>query len=377
MEIHQKAHAFAAGLALLVAAPLLAGEKVQITGSTSITVPKANQILEDAKRSRIHDGPSGRSEYEGASAPFSPILNNGASPESQRKLREALDRQKNWIFADPYEMQFDNKTEEFLKGEKGTGLYNHRFMKTEDSGMVERFLKQKNADRDREAESAGPAKSDRDESRVDTGLDRKADFLTATGPDKSEEDPAKPKLERGFSLPPALEERASDLFSERSSFQKRLDSSPFHDSTDNSRDKERFGMTREEREARDSELNKIYQPRLNGSTAATVGLDPVNRAFDAAQQEATPFSVRRADQLNLGRADGSSSSSRNTAIFAPGAGAANSGLNADLSARRSSFGDFGSRTPAAATPNPAPSAQSSRPSFAPAPFILSRPQRKF
>ena len=376
MEIHQKAKGFAAGLALLVAAPLLAGEKVQITGSTSVTIPKANQILEDAKRSRIHEGPSGRSEYEGATAPFNPLINSGASPESQRKLKEALDRQKNWIFANPYEMQFDNKTEEFLKGEKGTGLYNHRFMKTEDPGMVERFLKQKNAER--EADSSAPDSNDRNESRIDSGLDRKPDFLTATVNDEPEEEKSKPKLERGFSLPPALEEKASDLFSERSAFQKRLDSSPFHDSAANSRDKERFGMTREERDARDSELSKIYQPRLNGAVGPTIGADPVNRAFDAAQQEATPFSVRRTDQLNLGRADGSNPASRNTAIFAPGAGAPQSGLNADLSSRRSSFGDFGSRTPAASMPNPvAASAESSRPSFAPAPFILPRPQRKF
>jgi hypothetical protein len=370
MEIHQKAKGFAVGLAFLLAAPLLAGEKVQITGSTSITIPKPNQILEDAKRSRVPDGPSGGADLGGAAIPFSP-MNSSASPEVQRRLRETLDRQKNWIFQDPKKMHFDSKTEEFYKGEKGTGLYNHHLMKSEEKGVVERFLQEKKNDRESDT---GPEADDRGENRA---IDQKPDFMAATLKGNAEEKEAKPKLERGLSLPPALEEKASELFSERSAFQKRLDSSPFDGGALGARDKERLGMTREERDARDAELSKIYQPRLNGSVAPTVGADPVNRAFDSAQQEATPFSVRRSDQLNLGRADSGNPSGRNSPIFSPGVGSASSDLNADLSSRRSSFGEFGSRAPAASTPNPvAAPAQSSRPSFAPAPFILSRPQRK-
>jgi cell division protein FtsN len=373
MEIHQKAKGFAAGLALLVAAPLLAGEKVQITGSTSIEIPKPNQIMENGRSSRLPDRPSGRSEYEGAAIQYSPMINSGASPEAQKKVKDALDKQKNWIFVDPYKMQFDNKTEEFYKGEKGTGLYNNHLMKTEEKSVVERFLQEKN--RDRESDNS---RSDSDDRRDRTSLDHKPDFLSAPLKDESDEEKAKPKLERGFALPAALEEKTSELFSDRNSFQKRLDSSPFNDGASSSRDKDRFEMTREDRDARDAELNKIYQPRLNGSTAPTVGSDPVNRAFDSAQQEATPFSVRRSDQLNFGRADSGNPSSRNSPIFSPGLGAPGSGLNSDLSARRSSFGDFGAKAPVASSPNPitAPAA-SSTPSFAPAPFILPRPQRKF
>jgi hypothetical protein len=370
MEIHQKAKGFAAILAFVVVAPLLGGEKVQITGSTSIAIPKPNEIIEDAKRSRIHDGPSGRSEYEGAAMQVSPVMNN-ASPEAQRKLLDALDRQKNWIFANPYEMQFDNKTEEFLKGEKGTALYNHRLMKVEDKGMVDRFLQEKNVDREADSNARGS-----DDNSDNMAIDRKPDFMSTTLQGQEEDGRSKAKLERGLSLPPALEERTSELFSDRNSFQKRLDSSAYQDAGFRSREKERFGMTREERDARDTELSKIYQPRLSGSTAPTVGGLDVNRAFDPAQQEATPFSVRRSDQLNLGRSEGTSS--RNSPIFAPGFGGQNSGLNADLSSRRSSFGDITARAPAVAAPNTTlVPAQSSPQSFAPAPFILPRPQRKF
>jgi hypothetical protein len=372
MEIHQKAKGFAAGLAFLVAMPLLAGEKVQITGSTSIEIPKPNQLLESGRSSRLTDRPSGRSEYEGAAIQYSPMINS-ASPEAQKKVKDALDKQKNWIFVDPYKMQFDSKTEEFYKGEKGTGLYNNHLMKSEEKSVVERFLQEKN--RDRESDNT---RSDSDDRRDRTSLDHKPDFLSATLKDDADEDKAKPKLERGFALPAALEGKASELFSERNSFQKRLDSSPFSDAASSARDKDRFDMSREERDARDAELNKIYQPRLNGSTAPTVGSDPVNRAFDSAQQEATPFSVRRSEQLNFGRADSESASSRNSPIFAPGLGAPGSGLNSDLAARRSSFADFGAKAPAASSANPiAAPASSSAPAFAPAPFILPRPQRKF
>jgi hypothetical protein len=377
MDIHLKAKRIAAGLAFLFAVPIFAGEKVQITGSTSIELPKPNQILEDAKRSRIREGPSGRSEYEGGAIQASPLINSGTNPGSQRKLKDALDRQKNWIFANPYEMQFDNKTEEFLKGEKGTGLYNHRLMKTEEKGMVDRFLHEKQ--RDNEPPTGEHDSNDRTDSRTDHGPNQRPDFMAASLKDESGDNKSKPKLERGLSLPPALEEKTSELFADRNAFQKRMDSSPFSDTGLGSREKQRFGMTTEEREARDAELGKIYQPRVNGSTAPTVGgIDPVNRAFDSSQQEATPFSVRRSDQLNFGRADASNPSGRNSPIFSPGLVAPGSRANSDLSSRRSDF-DFGSKAPSAAVaPSPVVTApSSSAPAFAPAPFILPRPQRKF
>ena len=148
MEIHRKAQLVLAGVALLVAIPAGAGEKVQIKGSTSIELPKPKHILEDGKTVRRYDGPSGRSEYEGGSMPGGVMLNN--SPQSDKKLKEAIDKKKNWIFINPYEMQFDSKTEEFLQGEKGTGLYNHRLMKDDEKGVVERFIKEKNPERENE-----------------------------------------------------------------------------------------------------------------------------------------------------------------------------------------------------------------------------------
>src|SRR5688500_18057700 len=110
MEIHRKVKVRALSVALLVAVPAFGAEKIQITGSTTIELPKPSHILEESKRNRGHDGPSGRSTFEGGMVPMMPANNN---PQSDKKLKEAIDKKKNWIFVNPYEMQFDNKTEEF------------------------------------------------------------------------------------------------------------------------------------------------------------------------------------------------------------------------------------------------------------------------
>jgi hypothetical protein len=365
MEIQRKAKVAALSVALVMAVPVFGAEKVQITGSTTIELPKPSHILQDSKYNRNHDGPSGRSTFEGGMTPMMPANNN--NPQSDKQLKEAIDKKRNWIFVNPYEMQFDNKTEEFLKAEKGTGLYNHRLMSSEEKTVLERFISERKPER--EAEGEQPEHGHKNER-----ADQKPDFLGTAKLEEVDGDKEKPKLERGLSLPPTLAER-TEVFTERSAFQRKLERNPFSETAGGSRTLERSGgMSREDREARDAEMSKIYQPRsMNGPVAAQI--DPVNGAIDATRQEATPFSARRADPLlNIGRAE-PGAAGRNSPIFT---GPANSGIGAALPARSAGFADFGSRAPAVTAPNAsiAP-AQVSTPTFRAAPFILPKPQRKF
>lgn len=368
MEIRQKAKIAVWSVALLVAAPVAAGEKVQITGSTSIQLPKPTHILEDAKRVRAHDGPSGRSEIEGGVSATGPLINN--SPQVDKKLLDAIDKKKNWIFVNPYESQFDSKTEEFLKGERGTGLYNHRLMKEEDKGVVERFVQERSAERDAEMNRSEPT------SRNDRESDKKQETLRGLREEVLPGDRSPGGSDAGFTLAGTLEPK-SELYNERTDYQKRLERSPFSESFLGARPTEHGGLTKEEREARDAELGKIYQPRVTAAPAAAGG-DPVNRSIDATRQEATPFTARRPDQLfNLGRGEANAGTGRNSPVFA-GSGVSSPGGLDPRASSRSDFSDFGSRAPssfaptAAATPAPSSSA-----SFNPAPFVLPRPTRKF
>src|SRR5215510_11628694 len=104
-----------------------AGEQVQFKGSTSIELPKPKRPLEDNRRIRTDS--TERPSLEGGFVSPPPAEN---SPLNDRKLREALDKKKNWIFMNPYEEHFDSKTEEFMQGEKSTGLYDNKWMRSKD-----------------------------------------------------------------------------------------------------------------------------------------------------------------------------------------------------------------------------------------------------
>ena len=370
MENHLRAKIVAALAAVLLSSVAFAGEKVQITGSTSVLLPKPTDALQESKRSRRIDGPSGRSEYEGGLPQSGPVLNT--SPEAEKKVLDMLDKKKNWIFANPYEMQFDSKTEEFLKGEKGTGLFNHRLMKDDDKSLLERYFTEKKSDHD-----VSGSKPESDNSADRQGKEHQYGNLKSQEP--PDDKPNSTKLEPGVTLPPAIDNK-SIFSSDRNTLQERLERTPFSESGMDKSEKlrERELFTREEREARDAELGKLYQPRMTGASKGVGGLDPLNTSIDATRQEATPFSGRRSDQLfNLGRNE-PGAAGRNGPIFTgPSVAGPGSGLNAPTSSR-SDF-DFSSRAPQASAFSPSASvAPRTTPGASMnAPFILPRPQRKF
>lgn len=374
MGIHHKARLAVTIAALSVCVPAFGAEKVHITGSTSVLLPKPTDAIEESKRLRIHDGPSGRSEYEGG-LPGTMTPAPSTSPQADKKFMDALDKKRNWIFMNPYETQYDSKTEQFLRGEKGTGLFSHRLMQSDDKGIVERFIQERNPDREtlssERLDNEDPTERDTDRRDFQMGLGTEA--LPGNLSDNS-------RKERGFDLPPAFESK-SILVSERNDLQKRLERTPFSDNAFRSGDKvnDREIFTREERAARDAELSKIYEPRISGAATSLGAIDPLNHSIDATRQEATPFSGRRSEQLfNFGRSQPSSAAgNRNSPIISgPSVAGPGSAFNSSLS--RSSF-DFNSRV---AQPSPFAPSVSAAPAQAPAagisaPFVLPRPQRKF
>lgn len=372
MEIHHKARFAVATLALLVSVPLLAGDKVQITGSTSVLLPKPSEAIEASKRGNQHDGPSGRSEYQAGLPPVTPLLNT--SPQANKKFLDALDKKKNWMFVNPYEKP---KVEDYLQGEKATGLYNHRLMQGDEKSIVERFIQERTNDRANDTSRApGDNPSARESDRTDLRTSFRAEDLNSPRQNNA-------KLDRGFALPPLIESRSflSDR-SERDDFERNSDRSPFSEGVFGAteRPNDRAIFTPEEREARDAELNKIYQPRVTGAPGALGAVDPLNQSFDATRQEATPFSGRRSDQLfNFGRSEpASAASGRNSPSFSgPAVAGPGSGADFDRSGRRSF--DINERAAQSSPFAPSVSATPAKPSssvFA-APFVLPKPQRKF
>ncbi|HEX7862828.1 MAG TPA: hypothetical protein VF773_21025 [Verrucomicrobiae bacterium] len=381
MEIHRKA-IIAALLGCAVLSPSIhAGDKVHITGgSTSITVPKPNEVLKESERYRPYDSPSLRPHFDSSAPPIvSPFP--GTSPQAEKKFREALDKEKNWIFVNPYKSNHDQKTDDFLKGEKNSALYNHPLMKDADKSVVDQYVDERKPDREHQF-GPGQNSDSRSESRSDQDSERNQSRNNYFAPDKRETDLKTEEngLEPGKTLPPAFEKNPFATI-EKNDYQKRLESSPLKEGIFGSTEKpqERTAYTLEEREARDAEFSKIYQPRLSdASSSSSLGIgsrDPIGTSIDPTRQELTPFSGRRTDQpFTPGAGLGLGQGNRSTVTFTgPPTTSPNSSFNS-----RSPI-DFAPRAPQVSSftpPSSAPSVSSS-PSFNSQPFILTKPPRRF
>src|SRR5687768_17709987 len=104
MKASRKTPLVLAGTVLLFAASVTAGERVQFKGSTSIELPTPKRSLDESRTLRLPEGPSGRGEYESSTATASGLGVAPTSPLADKKLKEFLDKKKNWIFVNPYEM---------------------------------------------------------------------------------------------------------------------------------------------------------------------------------------------------------------------------------------------------------------------------------
>ncbi len=365
-------------MAMVLAASIEAGERVQFRTSTSVELPTPKRDFEESRTLRTPEGPNGRSEYDSGAAAAG--MNVHRNPQADKKLKEYLDKKKNWIFVNPYKTQYDSKTEEFMKGEKGTGLYEHRMMEEEKKSVMEEYLDEKNPKRDRESDPSvrdGPPEPGERRPDVEAAKVREEERREVVINNSLSKQPE----DRTFTF--STDQKNPVAFGQSSLFEQKpertalFNNKPLGSGTGLERSVSRDEL-RKERDARDAEITRMLQPRTAPNGAR---LDPLNTAVDATRQEASPVGARRTDSFL------SPGPTRTQPSFSgiSGAGGANAPLFSGGSApsgiqSRPSF-DFGSRanagggssfSPAAATAPTAP-----RPSVNTRPFAMPLPQRKF
>ncbi|HTG44194.1 MAG TPA: hypothetical protein VK633_06650 [Verrucomicrobiae bacterium] len=349
------------GATMLCCSSAQAGEQVQIRGATSIEIPKPKRSFGESRRINS-DGEKPNLEG-GFVAP--PSAEN--SPLADKKMREALDKKKNWIFMNPYEQRFDSKTEEFLGAEKNTSLYNNHWMEgEEEKGAVQKFMEEKDPRSKRGEKEDNEDKPDRSEAR-DSGKN---------GSPNDEKDPIKEESpflgNRVITDTPSLRGSLGSPF--ESSF---LDKGPERISLgENPFAAKKPAVSAVEREeiaqrqvAHEEEFNQILQTRLG--SAAAIRPDPLNLTADATRLEVNPIAPRRSEQfLNLGRPAPPA-----TVTFNDGGASAGRSVNFD----RGNFAEVAGPKSIGQSPfaAPAPAVAPRASSFTPSAFSLPFPQRKF
>jgi hypothetical protein len=360
--------ALRAGGVLLTCVILQAGEQVQFKGSTSVELPKPKRPLDDDGRNMKIDAQ--RPTLQGGFV-TTPI---DGSPLSNRKFREEMDKKKNWIFMNPYEQHFDNKTEEFMKGEKGTGLYDNEWMTSkEEKSVVQKFIEEKDG-RGKESNRGDDENlSDRPSGEREGGfLSNRSDDL-----DRSKTDTqfggSRVDFEKRILDPAALPDNIKNGPLDKS-FERNLGADPFSSrkSMEATFEKEEV---KKQQIAHEREFDQIINTRLGGGGGGpTVGrLDSLSVGGGIGQLNLNQGASRPAD-FGRGSLRGGS-----TATFTDGGPAF--GGNSRPGFENRSFGEgFGvmpkaapSYAPPVVSQNPA----SQRPAFTPAPFSLAVPQRKF
>jgi len=362
------------GAAMLLSGAALAGEKVQIQGSTAAEIPKPTRSLEE-RGFKLDRGEGGKSEVEGG---FAAPPQESNSRLRNRKLRELVDKERNWVFANPYEQAGEGDSENSFGGADGSGLSDHRWMRGEEKSAVEKFLAERdNADKEK-GEKAGHGEARRAEQETFRGS---LFSNEETGPAQQE------KLSLFGTGTDNRNQNTSGLAGNKSAFEQRLERSPFSESRFSERKPELTEAGKrdmlQQREQRAADFEKFIQPRgLSGANGLNPGaalggrLDPVNTSVDFTRRELNPIAGGRSDSLLGGGAGGRASS-------LPGGG---SGLGTDsrLSIAGSLPGARGAEDigrniarPSAFAPNAGPAVSAPSGTFSGLPYVLPPQQRKF
>ena len=346
---------------------LQAGEKVEMKGSTAVELPKpTRRSFEEGRRFKFN---SEASELEGGFAP-TPSANNAAPID--RKLREALDRKKNWIFVNPYEKQTDSRTSEILEKDEGPNLLDHRLLKEDDKGAMQKFMEEKanRGSENKNAPSAGASPTSSSETRDrETSEKVRASFKEPEDEATKDEKTTAMFLDPGSSKGLMFKPMESGL--EMSDFQKRMERSPLEGSVftaNRPADTTRFDKDelKRQQDTREAEFNKLLQPR--GLAGGSGRMDPLNTAADGTRQEMNPAGPRRTDTfLSGGRTDfGGANRANGVAASVPGANSLDFGSVNARAAKESSF-----------LPPPPSGTAASGSGFGKNPFSREIPRRKF
>jgi hypothetical protein len=354
----------------LVSNAALAGEQVQFKGSTSVELPKPKRSMDDARTLKPDTERSSSGVDSGFLAP--PAVEN--SPLSDRRLREQLDRKKNWIFADPKEEALDAKTAAFMKGEKGTGLYGNKWMTSdEEKGLVQKYLEGKN----QRSRDSGQKDRENNRERPNEKENKRESVLSDKEDNELKENSSSfLNSEKNQINTPLFKADQNDLFS-ASALDKKLERDnvleiPFGP-------KKPIGSPLEREEilqkqiAHEKEFDSILQNKLG--TGTSLGrIDTLNPASDIGRIDfGTPGSTRMDRSLNLGRPAPATGSG---VTFTDGGSSLSSRPAFDARGLNDSFGVSAIKTPSFA-PSAQPAPTPDRPAFTPSPFSLPFPQRKF
>jgi hypothetical protein len=275
---------FIAGVALSAIASLSAAEKVQLRGSTAVELPKPNRAIDESSRFKFDN-----SSTMDAATGFLPPPSSGSNGALDRKLKEMMDRKKNWIFENPYDRKMDGRSAEILDNEGNSSpLLEHRLLKDESKTAMQRFLEEKESQRTRgenpNANNNGPAGAP--ENRPE-----KTDLASQNGPNSGDGKPEdKPAALFFGSENSFFKERESSFDS--GTFQKKMERSPLDGGV--------FGQNRfaetpkperdtfQREDARQTEFNSMIQSRGAVSVASPTADTRLEAAFNPAIGPARP-----------------------------------------------------------------------------------------
>lgn len=356
--------------ALLGCTALRAAEKAQFEGSTTVELPKPKRSFEESRRLDLkpdHPGPDGA---------FSTVAPSDTAPLTTKRLREELDKKKNWIFLNPYENHYDSKTEEFMKGEKGTGLYdNHLMQSQEEKGAVEKYIQEKEG-RNSNASSRNDreALTDRDRAseRENSVFNPRNDKESKTDDASSFSTPEKTPFEKAiFSSSSGSMDPLKSSALEKSLTRDPLPDDPFAAAQKISASTFEQNDLKEKQALHEREFDQLLQAR----PGATLAAPTVGPGGDVGRLDLGASTLqRRSDPYANGARIGG-----NIATFTDGAGDSAFNIKSDYGSRGFGESFISEPTKPAASIAPSLPGPSASPSsvMAPAPFVLPFPQRKF
>lgn len=334
-------------LALLCGLEARAGEKIQFSGrSKNAELPKANPAEElDTSRLNVPRNNDSAPIEIPRSQPNVPQL----SPAQTLKLREELDRKKNWAFADP---KAESKEESLAKS---FGVRENRLEIGEKKfkGVVERSLEPK--DPKSRLDNRRGARDDEENFSL-VGSRDKSDSDNYRTREKAKETGVISELNLKNYLNPSIGDQSDALKVPDALSRNRFNNSRVGEDS-NQTPAKKLEKERAE-EARIAEFQKLLQPR---SLSAGLGVvDPISREINGTRQEMNPITPRRFESP---REVGGYKS----LIPAPGSGLAGGGVVEAQNGR------------AAAPTSLAPSFTPPPPvvRMEPRPMILEVPRRKF
>jgi hypothetical protein len=348
-----------------------AQERAEFKGSTSVELPKPKRTVNDLRQMKSSPG---RPDLDSSGVNAPPVEN---SPLANRKIREELDKKKNWIFMNPYEDHFDSKTAEFMKGEKGTGLYDSPLMQEDEKTAVQKFFDEKDKNRDGTRDDS---RKDRDNNSKDAFAERARSLNNREEEEAADKEktsafgPAKTKFDTT-----AFRTGSSDPFAVGS--ESKLSKNPLAENPFGPQKSAMSAFDRDDLKQRqinhEREFDQMLQARP-GSAAALGRVDVLNPAADIGRLDLSSGSgsSHRIDSLLPGSRGGGGGGG-NTAIFTDGAGVPGGKADFGRSFGADNLTALPARPASPFSPGATQLAPAPNAGAAPAPFILQFPKRQF